>query len=174
MEFKNPATDAEKAYDEITSRIKVDLEKVTEELMGSSIYHFRSNEMKVDVYHLNRDTANKNAMISKLVDQFGKTLDDLATVASFVKGWLPANDGYNYVATVECYNIGDVFKLTNHIRSPWMNNEEIIQVTAPARRHRSTSVGDLYIVRDEAGEHRNRRILVLRAGLLDIDTVEVI
>jgi hypothetical protein len=48
---------------------------------------------------------------------------------------------YNRVAVVECVDVDDVFRATNHIDSNWMENPEV--VTRIASEARSTSVGDV-------------------------------
>jgi hypothetical protein len=48
---------------------------------------------------------------------------------------------YDRVAIVECKDVDDVFRATNHIESDWTKNPEV--VTRIGNRHRSTSVGDV-------------------------------
>lgn len=48
---------------------------------------------------------------------------------------------YDRVAVVECKDVDDVFRATNHIDSDWTKNSEV--VTLVGVRHRSTSVGDV-------------------------------
>ena len=49
---------------------------------------------------------------------------------------------FDKVAEVVCEELGDVFRITNHIDHAWQENEE---VTFSVKRARSTSVGDVVI-----------------------------
>jgi len=53
--------------------------------------------------------------------------------------YVPNKDDYDLVAVVESEQIGDVFRLTNHIDYAWWENEGVELV----KESRSTSVGDL-------------------------------
>lgn len=48
---------------------------------------------------------------------------------------------YSRVAVVECVDVDDVFRATNHIESDWTKNPEV--VTRMVKSARSTSVGDV-------------------------------
>lgn len=48
---------------------------------------------------------------------------------------------YRRVAVVECKNVDDVFRVTNHIDESWTKNPEV--VTLIEKSVRSTSVGDV-------------------------------
>ena len=52
---------------------------------------------------------------------------------------------YKLVALVECKDLEDVFRATNHITEDWTENPEVIDLYA--NNIRSTSVGD--VVEDE-------------------------
>jgi len=56
---------------------------------------------------------------------------------------------YKLVATVECADLEDVFRITNHIDEDWTKNPEVTELFH--NRPRSTSVGDVVI--DEDGYH---------------------
>jgi len=53
---------------------------------------------------------------------------------------------FELVAEVECdpQNYGDVFRLTNHIDTPWWENSEVKCI----KQSRSTSVGDVIVSED--------------------------
>jgi hypothetical protein len=53
---------------------------------------------------------------------------------------------YDKVAVVDCKNLEDVFRVTNHIDDSWQLNSEVIISSSKAR---STSVGDVVI--DQTG-----------------------
>ena len=52
-------------------------------------------------------------------------------------------EDYKKVAIVECNDLEDVFRLTNHIDEDWTTNPEIIETFGD--RFRSTSVGDVVV-----------------------------
>jgi len=54
---------------------------------------------------------------------------------------------YAKIAVVECEDIEDVFRATNHIDTNWMENKEVIECFVDIAR--STSVGDVVV--DENG-----------------------
>ena len=45
------------------------------------------------------------------------------------------------VAVVECSDVDDAFRATNHIDRSWTENPEVVSLIG--NRHRSTSVGDV-------------------------------
>ena len=53
---------------------------------------------------------------------------------------------YRHIATVNCKDLDDVFRVTNHVDRPWQNNPQIkihYNITP-----RSTSVGDVVVDQD--------------------------
>lgn len=56
-------------------------------------------------------------------------------------------EGYSLAASVECDNIDEVFRVTNHIDESWTENPEVKELHDP--RPRSTSVGDVVVSEDE-------------------------
>jgi DNA-binding Lrp family transcriptional regulator len=52
---------------------------------------------------------------------------------------------YDYVATVVCEDLEDVFRITNTIDKEWWKNPEIRKLNPDKDGFRSTSVGDLVI-----------------------------
>lgn len=68
--------------------------------------------------------------------------------------------GYSLVAKVDSPELGDVFRLTNHIDWEWWRNPEVECV----KRSRSTSVGDV-VVDTEAG----KRYLCMPVGWKELD-----
>jgi hypothetical protein len=54
--------------------------------------------------------------------------------------------GFTKVAVVETQYVGQVFELTNHVSGPWQDNKEVLE----SRPARSTSVGDVYVLRESA------------------------
>ena len=62
-----------------------------------------------------------------------------------VKPQLPGE--YEKVAEVECSDLEDVFRVTNHIDEAWQENKEVLWSKRPAR---STSVGDVIV--DDTGD----------------------
>ena len=52
---------------------------------------------------------------------------------------------YEKVALIEAEDIGDTFRITNHIEHDWTTNPEVIKVYG---RCRSTSVGDVMVNED--------------------------
>ena len=50
---------------------------------------------------------------------------------------------YKLVAIVDCENIEDTFRVTNHIDEAWTKNPEVLEVIGNG--HRSTSVGDVVV-----------------------------
>jgi hypothetical protein len=55
------------------------------------------------------------------------------------------DDNFDLVAEVECENLGDVFRLTNHIDESWWKNEGVTLV----KESRSTSIGDVVVASDD-------------------------
>ena len=55
-------------------------------------------------------------------------------------------EDFKKVAIVECYNMEDVFRVTNHIDESWTKNPEVLEVIGVGNR--STSVGDIVIDSD--------------------------
>lgn len=51
---------------------------------------------------------------------------------------------YDKIAFVTAKNLGDVFKLTNHIDHDWTENDQV-RLCPDVTRARSTSVGDLVL-----------------------------
>ena len=60
-----------------------------------------------------------------------------------------AMEDYNKVADVESDNLGDTFRITNHIATDWTKNPEVTKLYIE-KGCRSTSVGD--VVEDEDGK----------------------
>jgi len=56
-------------------------------------------------------------------------------------------EAYDKIAIVECEDVDDVFRATNHIDHDWRMNPEVIESFKD--KVRSTSVGD--VVEDEVG-----------------------
>ena len=54
---------------------------------------------------------------------------------------------YKKVADVECYNLDDAFRVTNHIDKDWRTNPEVIESFQD--KVRSTSVGDVIVDKDD-------------------------
>lgn len=57
-------------------------------------------------------------------------------------------EGFTLVAEVETPHVGNVFALTNHIDAAWHENEGVKAFKIPCR---STSVGDVYVLRGDTG-----------------------
>lgn len=64
-------------------------------------------------------------------------------VAEFGKSEAVWPDDYNLVAIVDSEMLEKVFELTNHIDSPWWDNDSVEVVGD--NHHRSTSVGDIVV-----------------------------
>jgi hypothetical protein len=78
--------------------------------------------------------------------------------ASFGMTALTFPDDYRHVADVEAPNMGEVFRLTNHIDESWTENEGVsVPGRVDPRTVRSTSVGD--VIQD-----RNRYYAVAPTG----------
>ena len=58
---------------------------------------------------------------------------------TFMEAGVVDLDSLEPVAVVECEELGDVFRITNHIDHPWEENPEVVELI---KRSRSTSVGD--------------------------------
>lgn len=58
---------------------------------------------------------------------------------------------YNEVATLECRDLDDAYRLTNHMDKDWTLNREILSCNATCR---STSVGDVIVQMDEGKAFR--------------------
>jgi hypothetical protein len=54
------------------------------------------------------------------------------------------DDNFDLVAEVECENVAEAFKFTNHIDDHWWNNSNVTLV----KEGRSTSVGDVIVASD--------------------------
>jgi len=78
----------------------------------------KENDMKFTVWH-----AKNEAMVRGLASE-PKFPED-----------------YRRVAVVECKDVDDVFRATNHIDSDWTKNPEVVTMVAESAR--STSVGDV-------------------------------
>lgn len=50
---------------------------------------------------------------------------------------------YRPVAIVDCDNLEDVFRVTNHIEEDWRKNKEVLETIGD--RFRSTSTGDVVV-----------------------------
>jgi len=90
---------------------------------------------KFEVYHYDMRAFNCS---------FGKwnTLDTFGEFTGRCEA--PSIEDYKKVALVESDNLGDVFRITNHIDSNWQTNDEVIETYGDVT-HRSTSVGDIVI-----------------------------
>jgi len=79
-------------------------------------------------------------------------------------------DEWRCVAAVDCEDVEDVFRLTNHINSDWRDNFEVTWHLRGECGHglRSTSVGD--VVRTPDG----RWLLVAGAGWEDITPIALV
>jgi hypothetical protein len=53
---------------------------------------------------------------------------------------------YTKAGTIETVSLEDAYQLSNNIQSSWVDNPEVISHNGPAR---STSVGDVFLVRHE-------------------------
>jgi hypothetical protein len=81
-------------------------------------------------------------------DAYGKFLDNKYSPAT-AAGQLPPTtfpDDYKMVAIVVGMDVETAYRLTNHIDSPWWENEGVTLIGNP--EHRSTSVGDVVIMSD--------------------------
>jgi hypothetical protein len=54
--------------------------------------------------------------------------------------------GYKPVAEIESPNLGETFRITNHIDSNWEKNPEVVRLME--KGNRSTSVGDVMLEND--------------------------
>jgi len=52
---------------------------------------------------------------------------------------------YDFVALVDCEDVEDAFRLTNHIDRNWQENPEVVRTNPDMTSFRSTSVGDLIV-----------------------------
>lgn len=86
--------------------------------------------MNFSVFHKKRPTFG----IEWLGDDLGDIPPDRVLLADFER-----------VAIVNCENLEDVFRVTNHIDESWQNNPEVVTAV---ERARSTSVGDVVITAD--------------------------
>ena len=118
--------------------------------------------MKVRVFHLDWSLANSDSLIGKMVSTLqalGGHQRDSLTTKIVNRLFAEEVDAYTHVATVDAWNLNDVFRLTNTIDWPWWENEA---VDAIVENTRSTSVGDLYLLED------GDLILVRPCGILEI------
>lgn len=101
--------------------------------------------MQVTVFHwsLTKNLAQLSEADASLHSRF--LFGDQSAVEELMRRESSAQDPFMElvkVADVEARSLNQVFELTNHIESDWTENEG---VSAVPGRHRSTSVGDVYL-----------------------------
>jgi hypothetical protein len=94
----------------------------------------------MDIYHFDMENVDEKDLI-KVILGFRKE-ECASSVAELIMKGL-----YQKVAIVETENLDKAFELTNHIDCDWRENKG---VTALKLMNRSSSVGDIFVLNNEA------------------------